>query len=98
MSFFLNPDMKPSKKDTEKAISNLGFYHDKVDAERMYAEYNNHGNYGYAGGVMDQPAFYWADMSTMKWLSIWIEHYAQLADITDGVSIFKKIREGESVL
>ncbi len=98
MRFFLNPSDKPSLKDVEQAIDNFGFYHDKVDVERMYAEYVNHGNYGYAGGVMEQPEAYWHDMSIMKWLSIWVEHYAPLAYITDGVSIFQKAEDGQPIL
>lgn len=98
MKSFLDSGTKPSQKDTEKAIHNFGFYHDRIDVERMYAEYTNHGNYGYAGGVMDQPDGYWHDMNIMKWLNIWVTHYAGLVSPTDGISIFKKIKDGDSIL
>ena len=60
----------------------------------MYAEYVNHGRYGYAGGVMDQPDAYWHDMYVMRSLALWVEHFAPLVGMTDGISWFDKIREG----
>ena len=92
MQHFTSSDVKPNRDVVEAALKDFGFYHDFGDVARMYAEYVNHGNYGYAGGVMDQPDAYWHDMYIMKNLALWVEHYSILIGITDGISIFDKIR------
>jgi hypothetical protein len=82
----------PTVQDIEAALVDFGFYHLASDRHRMYAEYVNHGNYGYAGGVMDQPEEYWRDMDTMRWLELWIKHVAAMPRL-EQVSVFDTLRE-----
>lgn len=78
MQIFLDPNYKPKYSEVEQALKNFGFYHSKPDVFLMYAEYVNHGNYGYAGGVLDQPDIYWHDMHIMKMVKIFVENFLHL--------------------
>lgn len=82
----------PSASDIEDALVNFGFYHRFSDVERMYAEYTNNKQYGYAGGVLDQPDEYWHDMDTMRWLELWVKHVAPMPRMQQ-VSVFDTLRE-----
>lgn len=97
MEHFLNPG-NPNRESIEATLKDYGFYHNLGDVMRMYAEYVNHGRYGYAGGVMDQPDTYWHDMNIMRNLALWVEHFAPLAGFTDGQSVFEKIRQGQPIM
>lgn len=58
----------------------------------MYAEYVNNKRYAYEGGVMDQPSEYWDDMTTMRWLELWVKHVAPLPRM-EQTSVFDNLRE-----
>ncbi len=81
----------PSTEDIEAALVDFGFYHSLPDVQRMYAEYTNHGHYGYAGSVMEQPEEYWHDMDTMRWLDLWVKHIAPMPRMQQ-VSVFDTLR------
>lgn len=98
MHAFLNPSQTPNRESVELALKDYGFYHDLGDVMRMYSEYVNNRQYGYAGGVLDQPDAYWHDMAIMRNLALWVEHFAPLVGFTDEVSIFEKLLKGESIL
>lgn len=78
MQTFLDTNYKPKYSEIEQSLKNFGFYHPVSDVFRMYAEYVNHGNYGYAGGVLDQPDTYWHDMHTMRLIKIFVENFLHL--------------------
>lgn len=90
MTQFLS-DERPSDATIENALLDFGFYHEWRDVARMYAEYVNKGNYGYAGGVIDQPEEYFQDMATMKWLELWVKHVKN-APRLEQVSVFDTLR------
>jgi hypothetical protein len=92
MTAFVNPSDTPDRDSIDEALYNYGFYHDLSHVKRMYAEYVNHGHYGYAGGVMDQPDAYWHDMYVMKNLELYVKHFAGLVDFTDQVPIIQKLK------
>lgn len=91
MTQFLS-DEPPETEKIEDALLDFGFYHLLVDVERMYAEYMNHGNYGYAGGVLDQPEEYWSDMGTMRLLELYVKHVAPMPRL-EQVSVFDQLRK-----
>lgn len=91
MTQFLS-DETPDTRTIEDALLDFGFYHTLIEVERMYAEYVNHGNLGYAGGVMDQPEEYWHDMTTMRWLELYAKHVAT-APRLEQVSVFDQLRQ-----
>ena len=66
-------------KRVRQALINFGFYHEVVQVCRMYAEYKNHGNYAYSGGVLDQPDSYWHDMSVMRNLEFYVKELLPFA-------------------
>jgi hypothetical protein len=79
MQVFLDPNYKPKYKELEQELKNFGFYHSRTDVYRMYAEYVNNGQYGYAGGVLDQPSTYWHDMAVMRKVHAFVQHYLPFA-------------------
>ena len=91
MQQFLS-DEPPDTQTIEDALLDFGFYHQLPDVERMYAEYMNHGNYGYAGGVLDQPTEFWDDMSTMRLLELYVKHVATMPRL-EQVSVFDQLRK-----
>lgn len=91
MAQFLS-DAAPDEQAIEDALVDFGFYHQPPDVERMYAEYVNHGNYGYSGGVLDQPEEYWRDMGTMRLLELYVKHIAP-APRLEQVSVFDQLRK-----
>lgn len=91
MTQFLSSD-PPGIEDIESALEDFGFYHGFSDVARMYAEHENHGNLGYEGGVLDQPPEFWADLSTMKWLELWVKHVKDMPRLQQ-VSVFDQLRE-----
>jgi hypothetical protein len=91
MTQFLS-DAEPDAQAIEDALIDFGFYHQLIDAERMYAEWVNHGNYGYAGGVLDQPEEYWRDMGTMRLLELYVKHVAPMPRL-EQVSVFDQLRK-----
>lgn len=82
---------EPTAETIEAMIEDFGFYHTWTDVYRMYAEYINRGHYGYEGGVLDQPPEYWQDMTTMKWLELWVKHVATLPRL-EQESVFDTLR------
>lgn len=82
---------EPNVETIETVLEDFGFYHTWLDVLRMYAEYSNHGHYGYAGGVLDQPQEYWDDMTTMKWLELWVKHIAGMPRL-EHESVFDTLR------
>lgn len=91
MTQFLSGET-PEPEIIETALSDFGFNHNPRDVQRMYAEYNNHGNYGYAGGVLDQPEEYWQDIETMAWLELYVKHVATLPRL-EQVSVFDTLKQ-----
>jgi hypothetical protein len=77
--------------DLSAALVDFGFYHDLSTVMRMYAEYVNHGNYGYSGGVIDQPDEYWSDITTMRLLHRWVEATAGKPQL-EQTSVFDTLR------
>lgn len=77
----------------ENALENFGLYHMLTECERMYAEWLNHGNLGYSGGVMDQPDSYWRDMGIMRLLELYVKHVATMPRM-EQVSVFDTLRDG----
>lgn len=98
MNYFVNSPETPNQEDVNQALKDFGFYHDLADVKRMYAEYSNNKQYGYAGGVMDQPDSYWHDMYIMKNLELWVKHFAPLIGFVDEISIFAKEKMGLPLL
>ncbi len=94
MQQFLS-DEPPETDKIEDALKDFGFYHQLPDVERMYAEYMNHGNYGYAGGVLDQPEEYWADIGTMRLLELYVKHVATTPRLPQE-SVFDQLRKDGS--
>lgn len=90
MTQFLS-DETPDTQAIEDALLDFGFYHTLIEAERMYAEYVNHGNLGYSGGVIEQPEEYWRDMATMRLLELYVKHVATLPRL-EQVSVFDQLR------
>jgi len=96
MRAFLNPT-PPAAVDIEAALEDFGFCHDLLDVGRMYAGLSNHGHLGYAGGVLDQPEEYWQDMSTMRWLEMWVQYVATMPRL-EPKSVFETLqKEGRFV-
>ena len=91
MQQFLS-DQPPDTQTIEDALVDFGFYHALPDVERMYAEYMNHGNYGYAGGVLDQPQEYWDDIGIMRLLELYVKHVATMPKL-EHVSVFDQLRK-----
>lgn len=91
MTQFLS-DEPPDAATIDEALVDFGFNHTLIECERMYAEYSNHGNYGYAGGVLDQPDEFWQDMQTMRLLELYVKHVAPLPRL-EQVSVFDQIRK-----
>ena len=82
MQHFLNLDDLNRTERVNRvraALVNFGFYHEIDHVCRMYAEYKNHGNYAYAGGILDQPDTYWHDMSVMRNLEFYVEELLPFA-------------------
>lgn len=90
MTQFLSGE-PPSAETINAALFDFGFYHALVDVERMYAEYANHGRYGYDGGVMDQPEEYWSDMAMMRWLEMYVKYVATMPQL-EQVSVFDTLK------
>lgn len=91
MTQFLSDD-PPNAQAIEDALLDFGFYHPLVEVERMYAEYVNHGNLGYTGGVLDQPDEYWADIGVMRLLELYVKHVATLPKLPQ-ISVFDQLRK-----
>lgn len=91
MTQFLSDD-PPKTQDIEDALLDFGFYHTLHDVERMYAEYVNHGNLGYSGGVLEQPPEYWADINTMRLLELYVKHVSVLPKLPQE-SVFDTLRK-----
>lgn len=87
----------PNISEINEALLDFGFYHPFDIVSRMYAEYVNHGNYGYGGGVVDQPPEYWADMATMYWLRKWHEVVKPVSGIVEQKSWIENIKEGKPI-
>jgi hypothetical protein len=93
MHYFLD-DSPPTTEAIENALIDFGFYHRFPDVSRMYAEYINNKQYGYPGGVLDQPEEYWHDMNIMNWLKLWVKHVST-APRLEPVSVFDTLaKEG----
>lgn len=90
MTQFLSDD-PPDTETIENALLDFGFFHNWRDVTRLYAEYVNKGNYGYPGGVLDQPDEYWQDIETMRWLELYVKHVATLPRL-EQVSVFDTLR------
>ncbi len=92
MQTFMKSD-PPSALEISNALIDFGFYHEFSEVARMYAELQNNKLLGYSGGVNEQPSEYWQDISTMRWLALWVEHVAPLPRMKQE-SWIDKIKQG----
>lgn len=81
----------PTVDEINAVLSDFGFYHPLREVKLMYAEYVNNNLLGYSGGVLEQPDEYWADINTMRWLRLWVEH-VQNAPRMQQVSVFDTLK------